>query len=191
MIHDRVAQAEATDENVVFFSEEHRPLVMKTPRGAPDVAPSEVAVVTWLSSLVYRLQLPAEVVIASLAYLERLNREGVRMFRVSWRPLTVGAVLLAMKMWRESSQGIAQVAEAQTLLTIEELRLLESELLRRLDYDLCIARKLHTQYYFAMRSLVQRQRNDRALNPRKAATLEARGGRYLSARTLSYQVSIE
>ena len=29
------------------------------------------------------------------------------------------------------------------------------------------------------------------LNPRKAATLEARGGRYLSARTLSYQVSFD
>lgn len=153
---DRVAQGERSDCTTTLFSEATRPLQYSTPREPRrrgDALPMEDDVSEWLASLCALLHLTPDVLVASLVYLERLLAAGVPLLALSWRPITLGTLLLADKAWRELPAGIGYIAHAAPLLSRDELAFLEGHLLQLLRHELTISRRLYTHYYFELRTL--------------------------------------
>ena len=194
LLHDRIEQAEAAGHPNVFFSEEHRPLLSESERAPGEAAevPSEDEIYSWLHGLTTNLAIPGSVLVAAVIYVERLLAEaGMFVLVSSWRPIMLGAVCLATKMWFEpASRLLAALATYPPALAPAELRLLESSLFIQLGYRLTITPSLYSKYYFHLRTLhvpVGEARGSSSFNNgataqqrrKVCATLEARGGRRL------------
>ena len=110
-------RAQATHATHIYFSEEVSPIRFESRRKKAIPPPPEEAIFEALRKLTHALVLPPEVLVAGLIYAERLNRDGVRQYVHSWRPIILGSLMLADKMWREAPGSVGRYAAATPMFS--------------------------------------------------------------------------
>ena len=203
VIHDRIQQGEATSSEdrhrFPFFSEDNNPLYAPPPerdgrdsdngsgsdssqKRARREIPTEDMIFHTIRSVYECARIPAECLIVSLVYIERLIAvSNCPMLVTSWRPILLSSLILAQKVWDDRSLHNIDFSVFCPMFTLKEINFLEKKFLELIDYDVSISASLYASYYFQLRTLCQRVDREFSLRPMDvdtAAKLEARGVAY-------------
>jgi len=196
VIHERIQQGEGQPSEVKqrfpFFSEDNNPLyAVPMERDNPDSGsdssmkrtrrevPTEDTIFHTIRSVFECAEIPAECLIVSLVYMERIiATAGCPILVTSWRPILLASLILAQKVWDDRSLHNADFSVFCPMFTLKEINFLEKKFLELIDYDVSITASLYASYYFQLRTLCQRVDREFSLKPMEveaAAKLEARG----------------
>lgn len=144
--------------------------------------PEHRQIYRFIRTLFNAAQLTAECAIITLVYLERLLKYAeVDITPGSWKRITLGAILLASKVWDD--QAVWNVDYCQILkdLTVEDMNELERQFLEMLQFNINVPSSVYAKYYFDLRTLAEA--NDLSFPPEplskeRAQKLEAMSLRY-------------
>ena len=201
VIHERIQQGEAQSHEVrhrfPFFSEDNNPLyaVPSEPDGRGSDSsdggsdsekkrtrrevPTEDTIFHTIRSVFECAQIPAECLIVSLVYMERLiATTSCPVLVTSWRPILLASLILAQKVWDDRSLHNSDFSVFCPMFTLKEINFLEKKFLEMVDYDVSISASLYASYYFQLRTLCQRVDREftlKMIDVETAAKLEARG----------------
>jgi len=120
-----------------------------TPMGIPD----HREVYKFVRQLFQQAQLAAEVAMVTLIYLERLLTYAEVDFSASnWKRLTLGAIMLASKVWDDQAVwnvDFCMIIEAD----VEDLNTLERSFLELLQFNVNVPGSVYAKYYFDLREM--------------------------------------
>lgn len=144
--------------------------------------PDHRQIYKFIRTLFNAAQLTAECAIITLVYLERLlTYAEVDISPGSWKRITLGAILLASKVWDD--QAVWNVDYCQILkdLTVEDMNELERQFLELLQFNINVPSSVYAKYFFDLRTLAEA--NDLAypaepLSKDRAQKLEAMSKTY-------------
>ncbi|KAG7342169.1 cyclin [Nitzschia inconspicua] len=120
--------------------------------------PSETEIYEFGHQLFNSVQLSSECSIVCLIYVERLMEQAkVPLLACTWRPIFMCGLLLASKVWQDLSSWNIEFASVYPQFSLEAINRLELNFLRNVKWDLYISSSLYAKYYFALRSLVEKQ----------------------------------
>lgn len=120
--------------------------------------PSEEEIYEFAHQLFKTVQLSSECSIVCLIYVERLmERSKVPLLASTWRPIFMCGLLLASKVWQDLSSWNIEFASVYPQFSLDAINKLELQFLRMVKWDLYISSSLYAKYYFALRSLVEKQ----------------------------------
>jgi len=120
--------------------------------------PSETEIYEFGHQLFKSVQLSSECSIVCLIYVERLMEVAkVPLLACTWRPIFMCGLLLASKVWQDLSSWNIEFASVYPQFSLEAINRLELNFLRNVKWDLYISSSLYAKYYFALRSLVEKQ----------------------------------
>ncbi|KAL3908737.1 MAG: hypothetical protein SGILL_008370, partial [Bacillariaceae sp.] len=120
--------------------------------------PSETEIYEFGHQLFKSVQLSSECSIVCLIYVERLMEQAkVPLLACTWRPIFMCGLLLASKVWQDLSSWNIEFASVYPQFSLEAINRLELNFLRNVKWDLYISSSLYAKYYFALRSLVEKQ----------------------------------
>jgi len=161
-----------------IFDEKLRPLTRDgVPSDYDKYNPEHRQIYKFIRTLFNAAQLTAECAIITLVYLERLLKYAeVDISPGSWKRITLGAILLASKVWDD--QAVWNVDYCQILkdLTVEDMNELERQFLEMLQFNINVPSSVYAKYYFDLRTLAEA--NDLSfpaepLSKERASKLEA------------------
>lgn len=120
--------------------------------------PTEEEIYEFAHQLFKTVQLSSECSIVCLIYVERLmERSKVPLLASTWRPIFMCGLLLASKVWQDLSSWNIEFASVYPQFSLDAINKLELQFLRMVKWDLYISSSLYAKYYFALRSLVEKQ----------------------------------
>eukprot|EP00127_Corallochytrium_limacisporum_P004298 Clim_evm243s157 gene=Clim_evmTU243s157 len=159
------------------FSEEDHPSSF----GELDVSeywevPSAGRIFHFLNSLFEAAALTAEAAIITLIYVERLmNSTGIVFTGLYWRRITLGAVLLASKVWDDQAVWNVDFCSILPDMAVEDMNQLERRYLEAIGFNVSVAAGIYARYFFELQDIVNE--NDglptTQLNMERAIELEA------------------
>jgi len=185
-----------SDTILDIFDEKKQPLTRDpVPSDYDKYNPDHRQIYKFIRTLFNAAQLTAECAIITLVYLERLlTYAEVDITPGSWKRITLGAILLASKVWDD--QAVWNVDYCQILkdLTVEDMNELERQFLELLQFNINVPSSVYAKYFFDLRTLAEA--NDLAypaepLSKDRAQKLEALSLTYqdkLAADLLGYQM---
>jgi len=110
-------------------------------------------------------QFHPECCVISLVYINRLiGVTGVPLTQSNWKPVSVGALVLAQKVWDDTPLINADFSILYPALTVKEINFLERKFLQLLEFKLTVSPSLYAQYYFELRSICE-ENNQNFLKP--------------------------
>jgi len=166
-----------------IFDEKLHPLTRDgVPSDYDKYNPEHRQIYKFIRTLFNAAQLTAECAIITLVYLERLLKYAeVDISPGSWKRITLGAILLASKVWDD--QAVWNVDYCQILkdLTVEDMNELERQFLEMLQFNINVPSSVYAKYYFDLRTLAEA--NDLSfpaepLSKERAQKLEAMSQQY-------------
>lgn len=105
-----------------------------------------------------QVQLSSECSIICLIYVERLMEIAkVPVMATTWKPIFMCGLLLASKVWQDWSSWNIEFANVYPQFSLESINRLELQFLKMVKWDLYISSSLYAKYYFALRSLLEKQ----------------------------------
>lgn len=120
--------------------------------------PSEAEIYDFAHRLFKAVQLSSECSIVCLIYVERLMETAkVPLLSDTWRPIFMCGLLLASKVWQDLSSWNIEFACVYPQYSLDSINRLELLFLRNVKWDLYISSSCYAKYYFALRSLVEKQ----------------------------------
>ena len=120
--------------------------------------PSEGEIYDFAHRLFKSVQLSSECSIVCLIYVERLMETAkVPLLADTWRPIFMCGLLLASKVWQDLSSWNIEFASVYPQYSLDSINRLELLFLRNVKWDLYISSSCYAKYYFALRSLVEKQ----------------------------------
>jgi hypothetical protein len=120
--------------------------------------PSEGEIYDFAHRLFKAVQLSSECSIVCLIYVERLMEAAkVPLLSDTWRPIFMCGLLLASKVWQDLSSWNIEFASVYPQYSLDSINRLELLFLRNVKWDLYISSSCYAKYYFALRSLVEKQ----------------------------------
>jgi len=120
--------------------------------------PSETEIYDFAHQLFKSVQLSSECSIVCLIYVERLMEIAkVPLLACTWRPIFMCGLLLASKVWQDLSSWNIEFSSVYPQFSLESINKLELNFLRNVKWDLYISSSSYAKYYFALRSLVEKQ----------------------------------
>lgn len=168
---------------IEIFDENLHPLTRDgVPSDYDKYNPEHRQIYKFIRTLFNAAQLTAECAIITLVYLERLLKYAeVDISPGSWKRITLGAILLASKVWDD--QAVWNVDYCQILkdLTVEDMNELERQFLEMLQFNINVPSSVYAKYYFDLRTLAEA--NDLSfpsepLSKERACKLEAMSQQY-------------
>ena len=94
------------------------------------------------------MQLSNEVCLLSFIFIERLMQKGgVQLLTVNWRPIVYSAMLLSTKYWEDYYFWNVDFVELLKLFPVQATNRMESTFLALCDYELYVSEKLYERYY--------------------------------------------
>lgn len=106
----------------------------------------------------HSVQLSSECSIICLIYVERLMEVAkVPVMANTWRPIFMCGLLLASKVWQDWSSWNVEFASVYPQFTLSSINRLEVQFLKMIKWNLHIWPSLYAKYYFALRSLLEKQ----------------------------------
>jgi len=140
-----------------IFDERSHPLTRDTVNAEYNkFNPEHRQIYRFIRTLFNAAQLTAECAIITLVYLERLLKYAeVDISPGSWKRITLGAILLASKVWDD--QAVWNVDYCQILkdLTVEDMNELERQFLEMLQFNINVPSSVYAKYYFDLRTLAE------------------------------------
>lgn len=120
--------------------------------------PTETEIYDFGHQLFKSVQLSSECSIVCLIYVERLMEVAkVPLLACTWRPIFMCGLLLASKVWQDLSSWNIEFSSVYPQFSLEAINKLELNFLRHVKWDLYISSSCYAKYYFALRSLVEKQ----------------------------------
>jgi len=133
-----------------LFNELKRKIFLKFPNRFP----SFHYIYKFLVKLFTARELSAECGVMAATYIDRLIvATGVTLDHTNWRPIVFIALLLADKVWEETSVWNVDYSELFKGLTVESINRLEREFLMKINFKLALSSSVYANYYFELRSL--------------------------------------
>lgn len=146
-----------SDRRLDIFDERLHPLTRdQVPEDYDTHSPEHRQIYKFLRTLFNAAQLTAECAIITLVYLERLlTYAELDIGSCNWKRITLGAILLASKVWDD--QAVWNVDYCQILkdITVEDMNELEREFLELLQFNINVPSSVYAKYYFDLRSLAE------------------------------------
>merc|ERR1711994_587442 len=146
-----------SDAILDIFDERKQPLTREgVPTDYDKYNPDHRQIYKFIRTLFNAAQLTAECAIITLVYLERLlTYAEVDITPGSWKRITLGAILLASKVWDD--QAVWNVDYCQILkdLTVEDMNKIERKFLEMLQYNVNVSSSVYAKYYFDLRMLAE------------------------------------
>lgn len=173
-VHIRAGHASSQKVFLDVFDETKHPLT-KTEKF--DVRmPKARTLYKFLHDIFSKENLPSEVAILCLAYIERLMKAThLTLHATNWRRVLLSALILASKVWEDQAVWNIDFVDVFPDLDVADLNVLEKHFLRLIDYNVAVTGQLYAQYYFELRELAERDRKEFPLKPldsEKAKLLE-------------------
>ena len=120
--------------------------------------PTEEEIYEFGHQLFKTVQLSSECSIVCLIYIERLMEIAkVPLLGTTWRPIFMAGLLMASKVWQDLSSWNIEFASVYPQYSLEAINKLELLFLKNVKWDLYISSSLYAKYYFALRSILEKQ----------------------------------
>ena len=120
--------------------------------------PTEEEIYEFGHQLFKSVQLSSECSIVCLIYMERLMEVAkVPLVARTWRTIFMCGLLLASKVWQDLSSWNIEFASVYPQFSLEAINRLEIQFLKMIKWDLYISSSLYAKYYFALRSILEKQ----------------------------------
>lgn len=120
--------------------------------------PTEEEIYEFGHQLFKSVQLSSECSIVCLIYMERLMEVAkVPLVSRTWRTIFMCGLLLASKVWQDLSSWNIEFASVYPQFSLEAINRLEVQFLKMIKWDLYISSSLYAKYYFALRSILEKQ----------------------------------
>jgi hypothetical protein len=104
--------------------------------------------------LILKANYSVECNILSLVYVTRITSHNeIRLTMKNWRGFWIGCIILAQKVWDDIPLRTSAFATILPGVTKEDLRKMEMEAFRLLDYNTTVKPSVYAQYYFELRQL--------------------------------------
>lgn len=108
--------------------------------------------------LFHKVQLSSECSIICLIYVERIMEVAkVPVMAKTWRPIFMCGLLLASKVWQDWASWNIEFASVYPQFSLDAINKLEVKFCKMVKWDLYISTSLYAKYYFALRSLLEKQ----------------------------------
>mmetsp|Transcript_14407 Transcript_14407/g.34472 ORF Transcript_14407/g.34472 Transcript_14407/m.34472 type:complete len:798 (-) Transcript_14407:97-2490(-) len=157
-----------TEDN--FVTPRYKCTVLRLPMGRPGVVygqrkikveyklPTVEEIYDFGHQLFQAVQLSSECSIVCLIYVERLMEVAkVPLLADTWKPIFMAGLLLASKVWQDLSSWNIEFASVYPQFSLHSINRLELQFLKSVKWDLYISSSLYAKYYFALRSLLEKQ----------------------------------
>ena len=86
-----------------------------------------------------------------------MEKARVPVLATTWRPIFMCGLLLASKVWQDWASWNIEFASVYPQFSLDAINKLEVKFCQMVDWDLYISSSLYAKYYFALRSLLEKQ----------------------------------
>ena len=122
-------------------------------RNRRKTAPTLTEMVAFFDLIYSTAQCSEECAIVSLAYVERVIANGVKLSHVNWRPLIMTGVLVASKVWDDLSM-VNEDFSIFSPFSLRNINKWEAIFLSALNYNVQVSASQYAKYYFELRESV-------------------------------------
>jgi len=99
-------------------------------------------------------KLSAESAVMALAYIDRLlSLTNLHLHASNWRRVTLGAIIVASKVWEDQAIWNVDFLNVFPYCTVEDLNRLERQFLSAIQYMVTLKSSVYTKYYLDIRAL--------------------------------------
>ena len=120
----------------------------------------------FIRNLISRLDLDKEISITSLVYIKRLlTKSGGSLNDANWKKILFTSMVIAAKVWDDTSYQNSEVIKTFTMFTLQELNEMERNFLMLIEYELFIKSGEYAESYFLVKTYAQK--SDVSCNLRK------------------------
>jgi hypothetical protein len=120
--------------------------------------PSADDIYEFAHQLFKQVQLSSECSIICLIYVERLMEVAkVPLMANTWKPIIMCGLLLASKVWQDWASWNIEFASVYPQFSLDNINKLEVKFCKVIKWNLYISSSLYAKYYFALRSLLEKQ----------------------------------
>jgi len=112
-------------------------------------------------------RLSAETGVMCMAYLDRLvSNTGFTLHPSNWRRITLGALILASKVWEDASVWNEDfLSDAVPNMTVKDLNNLERHYLNFLKFNVSLKASEYAKYYFDLQAVAKQGEREFGLKP--------------------------
>lgn len=151
-------------------------------------SPTLNEVFLFMYDLFIKADLSSECSIVCLIYVERLMELGnVPLVGATWKSCVLCALLLASKVWQDIGSWNREIAEIYPEFSLQSINRLEKNFCQEIKWNLNISSSVYAKYYFALRSLAEKQDFRRKYN---ATFVDAPGAQIVQERSEGVKDSV-
>ncbi|KJE90012.1 cyclin-box carrying protein isoform [Capsaspora owczarzaki ATCC 30864] len=156
-----------TPHFVDIFDEKKHPLAKGTNFDHYDkLMASEEKIYQFIKTLFVSAALTAECAIITLVYVERLIMSAnLTIHATNWKRITLGAVLLACKVWDDQAVWNVDFCTIFPDVTVEDFNKLEKYYITQIMFNVSVPASVYTKYYLDLRSLAEDTNRTFTLKP--------------------------
>eukprot|EP00903_Cladosiphon_okamuranus_P013559 g12630.t1 len=125
---------------------------------SPPKTPTVDEIYEFIKTLFNKAQLSSECSLVCLIYVERLMEKAhVPLLAGTWKPVLLCGLLLASKVWQDLSSWNVEFSTVYPEYSLKSINRLELLFLGAMKWDMSISSSLYAKYYFALRSLTEKE----------------------------------
>ncbi|KNE59993.1 hypothetical protein AMAG_05436 [Allomyces macrogynus ATCC 38327] len=157
-----------------LFHEDVYPLSKATVMSHPSVPPAFETINFFLLTLFEAAQLGSDICVITLIYLERiLHNTRINIYSANWARLTLGALLLASKVWDDQAVWNIDFCTVFPDAKVKDLNDMERFFIEGVHFNVTVKTSAYLRYYFALHDRFGTVGSAKPLSVRDAIKCEA------------------